>query len=235
MRKPKGVIFDLGGTILHLESGSFIEGNRRLLEFVEDETDITAEEVQVTADELSKIVFQAAEESSVQVRSQEFERLLFETLGLSLSIDYPEMERDFWNAAVRYRPNDGIFDVLDTLDENHIKTGILSNSSFTAMILIKELEKHNLAHRFSFLISTADYGIRKPDKHLFNVAIKKIGLEPEDIWFAGDKVEYDVQGAINSELFPVFYNWRDEVVKIDSDHLEVKDWYEFRDKLISLL
>lgn len=234
MRKPKGVIFDLGGTILHLESGSFIEGNRRLLEFVENETDITAEEVQVTADELSKSIFHVAEESNVQVRSQEFERLLFETLGLSFSIDYPEMEKAFWNAAVKYRPNDGIVDVLDALDKYGIRTGILSNSSFTGAVLLEELEKHNLANRFYFLISTADYSIRKPDKHIFDVAIKKIGLESEEIWFAGDKVDYDVKGAINAGLFPVLYNWRNETPTIDAEHLIVNNWHVFRDKIESL-
>ncbi|MFC1900594.1 HAD family hydrolase [Chloroflexota bacterium] len=231
MRRPRGVIFDLGGTILYLESGSIIDGNRRSLEFVETETDITVEEVQATADDLSKSIFQAAEESNVQVRAQEFERLLFETLGLSLSIDYPEMEKVFWNAALRYRPNDGILDVLDILDKYQIKTGILSNSSFTGAVLLEELEKHNLAHRFSFLISTADYGIRKPDKHIFDVAIKKIGLEPEEIWFAGDKVGYDIKGAINSGLFPVLYDWRNESPVINEEHLIVNNWYEFRDKI----
>jgi putative hydrolase of the HAD superfamily len=234
MRKPKGVIFDLGGTILFLESVNAINGSRKQLEFLDNDADITVEEFQSKIEEINNDVFRLQDETHIQVRIQETYRLVFETLGLSSSIDYSEMTRIFWNAAVKYRPNDGIYDVLDTLDKYGIKTGILSNASFTGDVLTEELEKHNLAHRFSFLISTADYGIRKPDKRIFDVAIKKIGLAPEDIWFVGDKVDYDIKGAINAGLFPVLYNWRNESMEIDSEHLIVKGWYEFRDEIESL-
>ncbi len=231
MRKPRGVTFDLGGTILRLDSADAFEGNHKLLEFAVNNTDITVDDIQSMVDEMGDSIFNTANESNIQIRIQDFYRLMFETLGLSFRIDYPEMERQFWNAAMKYSPNDGIYDVLDILDEFGIRTGILSNSFFTGGVMLEELEKHNMANRFSFLISTADYGVRKPDKHIFDVAIKKIGLEPEDIWFAGDKVEYDLQGAINAGLFPVFYNWRNETIKLDRDYLEVKDWYEFRDRM----
>jgi len=231
MRRPSGVIFDLGGTVLHLESAIAVDGNRKLLEFVDNDADIAVDDIQSMVEEMSNSTFKIADESAVQVRIQDFYRLMFETLGLSFSIDYPEMERQFWNAAMKYSPNDGIYDVLDTLDKFGIRTGILSNSGFSGDVLLEELEKHNLSHRFSFLVSTADYGIRKPSKYIFDVAVKKMGLEPENIWFAGDKIEYDVQGAINAGLFPVFYNWRNETVHVDREFLEVKDWYEFCDKI----
>ncbi len=62
---------------------------------------------------------------------QSFQRLLYETLGISFNVSYSELEREFWQAAVTSTPTDGIFDVLDTLEKYRIKTGILSNSAWT--------------------------------------------------------------------------------------------------------
>ena len=231
MNKPLGVIFDIGGTLLHLESANAVEGNRRLLEYAEPPVDKTAEELTELVNKHYESTFGVADRDNIQIRIPEFYRLLFETIGLSFSIGYVDIERLFWNTTMKYRPNDGIYDTLDKLDEYGIKTGVITNSAFSGEIMLGELGKHDMAHRFSFLISSSDYGIRKPDRRIFDVGIKKIGLEPDDIWFVGDKADYDIKGAINSGLFPVFYNWRNETLEIDGEHLIVNNWYEFHDKV----
>ncbi|UCB43322.1 MAG: hypothetical protein JSV77_01355 [Dehalococcoidales bacterium] len=63
MRRPAGVIFDLGDTVLHLESIDMISANKRLLEFAEGNTDLTAEDVQRFAEELSREALQVREDS----------------------------------------------------------------------------------------------------------------------------------------------------------------------------
>ena len=234
MRRPAGVIFDLGDTILHQEWISMVAGSERLLEFAENVPDLTAEEIQIVADEISQEVQQIRDGSMVEFGTQSFQRFLYEHLDISFSISFQEMEREFWNAAIAYSPSEGIFDLLDTLDKHQIKTGILSNSSFTGAVLEEELAKHNLAHRFSFLISSIDYGFRKPHKRLFQVAVRKMNLEPHDIWFIGDRLEYDVRGAIDYGLYPVWYNPDEKQGKIDGEYLEVRSWHEFREKVESL-
>ena len=234
MQRPAGVIFDLGDTILHQEWLSFVAGGERLLEFAESTPDLTAEEIQLVANEINEEVQQIRDELMVEVGCQSFHRLLYEHLGISFSISFQEMEREFWNAAVVYSPSEGIFAVLDTLEKNQIKTGILSNSSFTGAVLEEELVKHNLAHRFSFLISSIDYGFRKPHRRLFQIAVRKMNLEPQDIWFVGDKLEYDIRGAIDYGLYPIWYNPESKPGEIDGEYLEVRSWQEFREKIESL-
>lgn len=234
MRRPAGVIFDLGGTILHQEWLSFVAGSARLLEFAESTPDLTAEEIQLIADEINKDVQRVRDESMAEFSTQSFHRLLYEHLDISFNISFPEMEREFWNAAVIYSPSEGIFDVLDLLDRHQIKTGILSNSSFRGVVLEEELAKHNLAHRFSFLISSIDYGFRKPHRRLFQVAVRKMNLEPQDIWFVGDSLEYDIRGAIDSGLYPVWYNPENKPDQIDGEYLVVRSWQEFQGKIEAL-
>ncbi len=234
MHRPTGVIFDLGGTILHQEWLSFVAGGERLLEFAESAPDLTAEEIQFIANEINEEVQRFRDGSMVEFGIQSFHRLLYEHLDISFSISFPELEREFWNAAVVYSPTEGIFDVLDLLDKHQIKTGILSNSAFRGAVLEEELAKHDLAHRFPFLISSIDYGFRKPHRRLFQIAVRKINLEPHDIWFVGDKLEYDIRGAIDYGLYPVWYNPESKPGEIDGEYLEVKSWHEFREKVESL-
>ena len=231
MHRPAGVIFDLGETILHQKSVSFVAGSERLLEFAEGAPDLTAEEIQFVADEINEEIQRIRDESMIEFGCQSFQRFLYESLGISFSISFQEMEREFWNAAIQYSPSEGIFDVLDLLDRHQIKTGILSNSSFSGVVLEEELAKHDLAHRFSFLISSNDYGFRKPHKRLFGLAVRKMNLEPQDIWFVGDKLEYDIRGVIDYGLYPVWYNPENKPGEMDGEYLEVRSWQGFQEKI----
>jgi len=83
MLKPAGVIFDLGRTILHQEWLSSIAGTKRVLEFAESTPDLTAEEVQIVADEINEEVQPIRDGSMVEFSTQSFQRLIYESLGIS--------------------------------------------------------------------------------------------------------------------------------------------------------
>ena len=233
MHRPLGVIFDLGDTVLHLESVDVLEGNRCMLEFDDVNPGVTAEDVMAVVNEIFPWIERARDASMLEVAASSFNRLIYETLGVTFRIDYDELERVFWNGALTYKPAEGIFELLDILDARGIKTGILSNSINKGMVLEDELTKHDLAERFSFVISSADYGVRKPHEYIFRIAIQKMGLEPPDIWFIGDNVEYDISGALNAGLYPVWYNWRNESVSMDSEVLEIRSMQELQEKIES--
>ena len=234
MNKPLGIIFDLGDTILREESIDTLAGNRRLLELAGSNPGVTAENVQKVADEIFSWIDRARDESMIEFSCEDYQKLLFDSLGITFRIGYSEMEREFWNHAVKYGVVEGVGDLLDLVEARGIKIGILSNTIFSSSVLKEELAKHNLAHRFSFVISSADYGVRKPHPHIFRVAVKKMGLKPEDIWFVGDKPEYDVKGALDSGIYPVWYNRRNETTTIEGNYLEVKSLVELREKIEEL-
>ena len=234
MRRPSGIIFDYGDTVLHLESIDVIEGNRRILELADFNPGVTAEDAAALAEEMFRWLDTERNNYMLEVSAASIDRLIFDTLGVTFRVDYDELEKAFWNGALTYKPVDGIFELLDMLDANGIKTGIISNSINKGTILEEELEKHNLAHRFSFVMSSADYVVRKPHRYLFQVALKKMGLSPSEVWFVGDKIEYDIRGALDSGLYPVWYNWMNQPAAIDGDYLEVKDLHELREKIESL-
>lgn len=235
MRRPLGVIFDLGGTVLHQEKFDPMAGNNRLLELAVETYGLTPEAVQAVADDLFREIEPFRDQHNFEFNEQSFQRLLYETLGVTFRISDAEAEKEFWRAAVTFAPTDGISEVLDMLAANHIKTAVLSNTVFSGPVLEEELARHRLAHRFSFVATSADYGLRKPNPRVFNAVLGRMGLAPVDVWFVGDKLEYDVRGAIDSGMCAVWYNPESQQRTGDYDCLEVKSWREFMELLGSLL
>ena len=234
MHRPLGIIFDLGDTVIRLGSVDALEGNRRMLEYADYNPGVTAEKAAAFAEEVFSFIDYESNARMLEVPASSIDRLIFETLGVTFRIGYEELERVFLNGALTYSPVEGIFKLLDTLDSLGIKTGILSNSINSANILVELLDKHGLADRFSFLISSADYGVCKPHGYIFGVAIRKMGLPPSDIWFVGDEIEFDIRGALDAGLYPVWYNWHHEPASLDGEFLEVRSMRELREKVESL-
>ena len=224
MNRPHGIIFDLGDTILKQIKWDPMTGNKEMLKLAHNPDKIPEEKVQKIADKLAKEIDVIRNKSMIEFGCQSFHRVLYESLNISFNLTPLELEIIFWDSAVQYTPVDNIFDLLDVLDKHGIKKGVLSNSVFTGKVLERELSKHNLKNRFDFVMSSIDYGFRKPNKHFFDVAIKKMDLPKKHIWFAGDKLEYDILGAVNTGIFPIWYNPDKKKGDKKLAHYEINDW-----------
>lgn len=58
---------------------------------------------------------------------------------------------------------------------------------------------------FEFVITSSNYIFRKPNKRIFDLALEKAGLEPDEVWYIGDQYECDVKGTLNAGLLPIWY------------------------------
>ena len=73
---------------------------------------------------------------------------------------------------------------------------------------------------------------RKPNKRIFDLALEKAGLQPDEVWYIGDQYECDVKGSLHAGLLPVWY-----IGAIDLPHtadkniLTVTDWNELRRRM----
>ncbi len=71
---------------------------------------------------------------------------------------------------------------------------------------------------------------------MFEIALKKAGLSAEKVWFCGDNIYCDINGAHGVGMFPVLYEGstpeenpsvRDNLdIKITFDHLHIHHWRE---------
>ena len=85
---------------------------------------------------------------------------------------------------------------------------------------------------FEFIITSSNYIFRKPSKRIFDLALEKSGLNPDETWYIGDQYECDIKGALNAGIFPVWYIGAiDLPYKDDKNILTVKTW----DKLMEIM
>lgn len=90
------------------------------------------------------------------------------------------------------RPFPGVVPALLELKKNY-RLGIISNG-----LAIKQWEKLinlNLHHFFDVVITSEEAGYEKPDKKIFEIALKEIKAEPGEAVMIGDKEIEDIKGA----------------------------------------
>lgn len=84
---------------------------------------------------------------------------------------------------------------LGKLKNAGIKLGILSNTFINATTLERHLAQFGILDFLTTKVYSYQYGFRKPDSRIFVEAAKKMGLEPAQVLFVGDRVDLDVAGA----------------------------------------
>jgi len=225
---PRGVLFDLGDTILRQHVFDPRAGRARMMEIADNPRGVCAREVNELARAVDKDMRRRRDESLVEYRVQAFQRLVYEPFGITFPLSPQELELEFWRTANRMSPDPGLDDVLGFLEAHEIPTGIVSNSVFSGQTLLWALDQHRLADRFGFLMSSADYGFRKPHPLLFQAAVTRLGFPSEDVWFVGDSHADDIVGAANAGIGAILYTRQVELpdMKPGPDAI-VRSWDEF--------
>lgn len=86
--------------------------------------------------------------------------------------------------------------VLQELRKQGIKTAVVSNSPWGSPpdLWGKEIERLGLTRYFDVLCFCGEVGWRKPAKPIFYLATDRLGIEPADCLFVGDRPKWDIDG-----------------------------------------
>jgi len=242
IKKPKMILFDYGHTLCAEPYWKLERGAAALLScVVRNPLSLTPGEV---SDFIGKLwdKFLPVLHMDMNHHEHQLMRLTVETLRLEFDVPLEELEMAFWENCVELVPLPYIQDLLDFLAAQHIRTGVVSNMTFSGAGLATRITK-NLKHNFEFIIASSEYGIRKPDPMIFQLAIAKANLPPEDIWFCGDNPRCDVDAACAVGMRPVWFTddtlpcpFRDVTQPEPlSPCLHISDWRELITYLKELL
>lgn len=115
-----------------------------------------------------------------------------------------EMASLVFRSASRHRLElyPGVKEVLDKLSEKYILGAVSDGQTAWAY---PELCAAGLEKYFKTVIVSGDYGFRKPDARMYNLALCKLGLKPEEAIFVGNDMFRDVYGAATVGLKTVFF------------------------------
>ena len=136
-------------------------------------------------------------------------RRLLRDFGIEVGEDelgsFLEAEHDAWAPARVLAAH--THPLLESLREDGLKLGLVSNAFDPGWLLHRDLEHMGLAGRLDFSVFSSEVGMRKPHPAIFERALEALGVEPERALFVGDRLFEDVRGAAEVGMTTVQALW----------------------------
>lgn len=210
MDMPKMVLFDYGQTLIAEQEFDGVKGTAAVLQYAtRNKYHLSAEQVQAKASEINRELGRFEPEKrhlmQIEVPNAMFAPYLYESLGIEIALCNAEIDTVFWNSAAPGVPTEGIKEFLEYLKEKGIRTGVISNIAFDPAVVAERINRLLPKNAFEFIITSSNYIFRKPNKRIFNLALEKADLQPDEVWYIGDQYECDVKGALNAGILPIWY------------------------------
>ena len=92
-----------------------------------------------------------------------------------------KIERDF---LLYSRPDHEVIEIIGDLNQRGYQLCLLSNAN--AIEIRPKLHHHDLETLFDHIIISSEVGIRKPDPKIFQLALDRLGSQPEETIFVDD-------------------------------------------------
>ncbi|MDE6016854.1 MAG: HAD family hydrolase [Acetatifactor sp.] len=190
MKMPKMILFDYGQTLIAEQEFDGVKGTAAVLQYAtKNKYNLSAEQVQEKASainkELGRFDPQKRHLVQIEVPNTMFTPYLYESQGIEVPLSNEEIDTIFWDAAAPGKPTEGMKEFLEYLKNNGIRTGVISNIAYAAAVVTARIKRLLPENAFQFIITSSNYMFRKPNKRIFDLALEKAELAPEDVWYIG--------------------------------------------------
>ena len=202
------VLFDIGGTLItqtHSPARALCNAHffREVLKNQGVETDMSDEDLARYIHDGSEAYKHRGEETRTELGPLEVWRdHILRDLNIPTEKIAPVAELfSFCNDYIRLvnSPRPGLRSMLGSLKAMGMKLGVVTNTiSMTfADHILKEYDVYDM---FRDIVKSCGTGIRKPDKHIFDIAMERIGSTAATTCYVGDTISRDVLGSRNAGL-----------------------------------
>lgn len=191
-KKLKALLFDFGGTLAFLDyellAREFSRERRRL-------DALALEHAEYAGRAAIDRHLMAKSGQAVSGAYEQFFRGWMEAAGIP--------EEEFRECAARFtaihreatlwrvvRP--GTFEALEAFKSAGYKLAIVSNAEGQVEA---DAKRFGLAPYFDVIIDSHIVGVAKPDPRIFQIALERLGMGPDEVKFTGDIYSIDVEGA----------------------------------------
>lgn len=198
----KGVIFDLGSTLIEFENRTWDEMTRdgQLLGYrnlVDDDHKLPEyDEFAVQMEEIKDDFRVAARSSLIEWDIRDaFTRYLTQ-----LELPGPEAQSrrfvEIFYTVIRSEVSlcDDALTTLQEIKRRGLKTGLMSNTIFPREEHEVDLKMFGLAPYLDFRMYSSEFGKRKPHPDIYLAGLNQIGLPAEQVLFVGDRYIEDIWG-----------------------------------------
>lgn len=220
----RAVIFDVGGTLIYpvvdpvrilrdagfdIEPQTFAAALRRT--FNEHFWPRTGRDLEMWGDD-----------ELIRAYWRDFYAHLFSLLGLPKAV-WPELAdriQDHYWQPDGWTPFPETHTVLEQLKAAGYILGALSDWNSQLPRILDHLDLHDF---FDFVVVSALHGVGKPSPLLFDIALQRSGVRPEEAVYVGDTYMTDIMGARASGLHPVLIDRSKRPAPADCDVIRSLD------------
>jgi putative hydrolase of the HAD superfamily len=139
--------------------------------------------------------------SIIDLHMTDFTRALPAAKLEQMPLFLTEMSRGISRYRLRLYPH--VRDVLDVLRERY-PLALITDAQ--AAYTRGELHKVGLLHYFDPIVVSGDHGYRKPDRRLFQLALDRLGVAPENALYVGNDMYHDIFGAREAGMWTVMFD-----------------------------
>jgi len=201
--KIQAVAFDLGGTLedLSCDEASRAQATRGLQRLlVERSLDpgLSLPELQTTVLTGMKAYHHWREKREVELPA---ERVLREFIFPDHGLPQDRLAEAAEDIMLFYETNFHIRTlkpeapaVLDALQQKGFRLAVISDI-VSRRLVQDRLKEYGIAHYFDPIMTSSNFGWRKPNERIFAETARRMNLSPDEITYVGDTVPRDVSGA----------------------------------------
>ncbi len=200
--KIKGILFDMGSTLLEFENHSWEELDGRSIAAAYEFLKKSGNELpgfSVFEKSFRSVLAEYWSSTDQSLEEKPLAHLL--ELGLARAgverngLGMEELGRIFYQPIrSQISEYDDAVEVLEWLQKKSLALGVVSNSIFPREYHLEDLRAFGLAPFFRTTLFSSEIGRRKPHPEIFERALGALSLGREEVIFLGDRMREDVLG-----------------------------------------
>jgi len=194
MKKLKAVVFDVDNTLIDRRKAfydlcSYIINKYSPLYPIDGSKDeLIAHMVRIDGDGyggLKKFIPTLKKYWNMEITTEDFLNDRNEVFG-KLSVPMPDL-----------------YEVLEILKKKY-KLGIITNGY--SKVQRDKIDTVKIADYFDDIIVSGETDYEKPDREIFELSCRNLGVEPDETVYVGDYFPNDIAGAIGAKIMPIWIN-----------------------------
>lgn len=223
----KVAIFDLDDTLYNYEQINKLAINR-LCEYTCNILKISEQEFREAFEYGRKATKEGLDDCAAQHNRMLYCQKALEYLKVKPALYALEMYDMYWNTMLENMTlNEGVIELFELLKERDIKIGICTD--LTVHIQHRKIRKLGIDKYIDCIVSSEEVGREKPDPRMFELCLKKLNIQPEEVIYIGDSFKKDIIGAQNVGIKSFWFNGEFEKVSKEQDVKVIKSMLELQE------
>ena len=99
---------------------------------------------------------------------------------------------------------DGAREMLQYIKDKGYKIGLISNGFYE--VQFRKMKSSQIDCFFDVVVLSDDIGVNKPDRRIFDYALRKAGATAEESIIIGDNPDADIKGAVDAGWKAIYFN-----------------------------